>query len=276
MIKFLRRIINNFKEYFLVVFLSIISISLFSTNEKPAIKKIRTFAFGNYAFFNKILNYPLSYLKNDYSLKELEEENAKLMLEINKLRKQGLENENLRSMLNFKDTSKFQLLSADVVSKLVNKTQGNFIINRGSYDGVLIGMPVINDKGLIGIVVDTSKNFSVVKTLYNNNLNIAVTIERLNVDGVLSWNGNELIIKNIPSTYEVKVGDRVITSDFSTILPPQIPVGIISKRESVPIGLLHKLSVKPFVDINSVDNLFVIKIVPSKQINNLEMNLLKK
>ncbi|MEJ5351410.1 MAG: rod shape-determining protein MreC [Melioribacteraceae bacterium] len=276
MINFLRRIINNFKEYFLVAVLSIISISLLSTNEKPAVKRIRTFAFGNFAFFNKILNYPLSFLKNDYSLKELEEENARLMLEINKLRNKGLENENLRSMLNFRDTSKIQLLYADVISKLVNKNQGNFIINRGSDDGVLIGMPVINDKGLIGIVVDTSKNFSVVRTLYNNNLNTAVTIERLNIDGVLSWNGNELIIKNIPSHYEIKVGDSVVTSDFSTIFPPHIPVGIVSKRESVPIGLLHHLSVKPFVDINAVDNLFVMKIVPSKQINKLEMNLLKK
>lgn len=276
MINFLRRIIYNFKEYFLVVFLSIISISLLSTNEKPSVKRIRTFAFGNFAFFNKILNYPLSFLKNDYSLKELEEENARLMLEINKLRNKGLENENLRSMLNFRDTSKAQLLYADVISKLVNKNQGNFIINRGSDDGVLIGMPVINDKGLIGIIVDTSKNFSVVRTLYNNNLNTAVTIERLNIDGVLSWNGNELIIKNIPSHYEIKVGDSVVTSDFSTIFPPHIPIGIISKRESVPIGLLHHLSVKPFVDINAVDNLFIMKIVPSKQINKLEMNLLKK
>ncbi|MEG8947556.1 rod shape-determining protein MreC [Rosettibacter firmus] len=276
MIKFLQRLISNYKEYFLLVILSIISITLLSLNNKPEIKRLRTFAFGNYALLNEILNYPLSIFKNDYSLKELEEENAKLMLEISRLRSKSLENEHLRSMLNFKDTSSFSLISADVISKLVNKMQGNFIINRGSADGVLIGMPVLNFQGLIGIVVDTAKNFSIVRTLYNNNLNIAVTIERLNIDGILNWDGNKLIIKNIPSTYEIKVGDSVVTSDFSTIFPPRIPVGIISKREEVPIGLLHNLTVKPFVDINSVDNIFVLKVIPSKQINQLEMNLLKK
>lgn len=276
MIKFLQRLISNYKEYFLLVILSIISISLLTTNDKPSIKRLRTFAFGNYALLNEILNYPLSIFKKNYSLTELQEENARLMLEISRMRSKSLENEHLRSMLNFKDTTNFSLISADVISKLVNKMQGNFIINRGSVDGVLIGMPVLDSKGLVGIVVDTAKNFSVVRTLYNNNLNIAVTIERLKIDGILNWDGNKLIIKNIPSTYEIKIGDSVVTSDFSTIFPPKIPVGTISKREEVPIGLLHNLTVKPFVDINSVNNLFILKVIPSKQINQLEMNLLKK
>lgn len=276
MLKFLRRIIIDFKEYFLVILLTIISISLLTSNEKPAIKRLRTFAFGSFAVFNELINYPISIFKKDYNVDKLKEENARLMLEIDRLRKYGSENENLRSMLSFKDTCDYPLISADVISKLVNKMQGNFIINRGAKDGVTIGMPAINDKGLIGIIVDVADNFSVVRTLYNSSLNIAVTIERINIDGILSWDGRELVIKNIPTTYDVRVGDRVRTSDFSSIFPPNIPVGTISQRESVPIGLLHTIFVKPFVDIRSVDNLFILKVVPSKQINQLEMNLLKK
>ncbi|MCX7797785.1 MAG: rod shape-determining protein MreC [Melioribacter sp.] len=276
MINFFRRILTEFKEYVLFVSLSIISFFILSLNEKPAIKKLRTFAFGNFALVNQVANYPLSIFKYDYSLRELEKENAKLMLEVNRLRKLSVENENLRSMLQFRDTCNFPLISADVISKLVNKMQGNFVINRGSNEGITIGMPVLNSKGLIGIVIDTTKDFSLVRTLYNVNLNVAVRIERLNIDGVLSWDGNKLIIKNIPSTYDVRIGDRVVTSDFSTIFPPKISIGIISEREQVPVGLLHNLTVKPFADINTVDNVFVLKIVPSKQINHLEMNLLKK
>lgn len=276
MLKFLRRIIVDFKEYFLVVLLSIISISLLASNEKPAIKRLRTFAFGSFAVFNELINYPISIFKKDYSIEELKEENARLMLEINRLRNRGLENDKLRSMLLFKDTSNYPLIGADVISKLVNKVQGNFIINRGAKNGITAGMPAINDKGLIGVVVDVTDDFSVVRTLYNSNLNIAVTIQRINVDGILSWDGKELVIKNIPTTYDIHIGDSVETSNFSTVFPPNIPVGIISKRESVPIGLLHSISVKPFVDIYSVNNLFILKIVPSKQINQLEMNLLIK
>ncbi len=275
MIKFLQRIISEYKEYLLLIILSIISLTALSSNEQPQVKKIRTFAFGTFAFCTEAINSFTGIFKSGYSREELLKENAELMLEINRLRKLGVENKNLHSMLSYKDTTQFPVIAADVVSKLVNKITGNFIINRGLKDELKKGMPVITHQGLVGIIADVSENFSVVKTVYNSNLNIAVTIQRINVDGILSWDGKELIIKNIPTTYELKVGDVVETSDFSTLFPPAIPIGNVSKKEDITLGLLHTISVKPFADIHSVHDVFIIKTVPNKQINQLEMNLMK-
>lgn len=275
MLKFLRRIIIEFREYIILIILSVISLSLIAANEKPQVKKIRTFAVGSFAIFSHALNSAVSFLGSDSSKDELELENAHLMLELNRLRNQARENVYLRSMLAFKDTTKYPLVSADVISKLVNKTQGNYIVSVGSRDGINSGMPVITDKGLAGIVSDVAENYSTIKTLYNSNLNIAITIQRINVDGILSWDGRELIIKNVPTTYDVNVGDLVITSDFSTVFPPSVPIGVVSKREEIKLGLLHTISVKPFVDISSVHDVFIVKAVPDLQINQLEMNLMK-
>ena len=275
MLNFLRRFTYQFKEYFLLVILIVISLSFLASNEKPEVKKIRTFALGSFAAVNNLLNFFNGVFSTDPSIDLLKEENAKLMLELNRLRKQGVENQNLRNMLSVPDTSKYDLIAADVISKLVNKIQGNIILNKGSDDGIEVGMPVLNSNGLVGIIADVTDNFSVTKTLFNSSLNIAVTVQNINVDGVLSWNGSELIIKNIPTTYEIKVGEKVETSDFSTLLPPNIPIGVISKKESLALGLLHTIYVKPFADIRSVSNVFVLKVVPSKQINQLEMNLMK-
>lgn len=275
MLNFLRRFIYQFKEYFLLVILIVISLSFLASNEKPEVKKIRTFALGSFAAVNNLLNFFTGVFSSDPSIDLLKEENAKLMLELNRLRKQGVENQNLRNMLSVPDTSQYDLIAADVISKLVNKIQGNIILNKGSDDGIEVGMPVLNSNGLVGIIADVTDNFSVTKTLFNSSLNIAVTVQNINVDGVLSWNGSELIIKNIPTTYEIKVGEKVETSDFSTLLPPNIPIGVISKKESLALGLLHTIYVKPFADIRSVSNVFVLKVVPSKQINQLEMNLMK-
>lgn len=275
MLNFLRRFIYQFKEYFLLVILIVISLSFLASNEKPEVKKIRTFALGSFAAVNNLLNFFTGVFSSDPSINQIKEENARLMLELNRLRKQGVENQNLRNMLSVPDTSKYDLIAADVISKLVNKIQGNIILNKGSDDGIQVGMPVLNSNGLVGIIADVTDNFSVTKTLFNSSLNIAVTVQSINVDGVLSWNGSELIIKNIPTTYEIKVGEKVETSDFSTLLPPNIPIGIISKKESLALGLLHTIYVKPFADIRSVSNVFVLKVVPSKQINQLEMNLMK-
>jgi rod shape-determining protein MreC len=248
---------------------------LLSGNDKPEIKRIRAFAFGSFAVVNNFINYFTGIFKTDPSYDQLKEENARLMLEINRLRKQGIENKNLRTMLSITDTSQYNLIAADVISKLVNKIQGSFILNKGFKNGVQVGMPVVSPDGLVGIISDVTENFSVTKTLYNSSLNIAASVQNINVDGVLSWNGKELIIKNIPTTYEINVGGRVETSDFSTLFPPNIPVGVIDKKESLALGLLHTIYVKPYADIRSASNLFILMIVPSKQINHLEMNLMK-
>ena len=275
MIKFLRRIIIAYKEYILLVILSVISLTVLASNEKPQVKKLRTFALGTFAVFTDVFNSVTGFLQSGPSREELLKENARLTLEVNRLRKQGMENNDLRGMLDYRYTTKYPLLAADVISKLINKVEGNYIIDRGTDDGVTVGMPVMTYKGLVGIVSDVAKDYSVVRTLYNANLNIAVTIQRINVDGILSWDGNELIIKNIPTTYDVKIGDVIETSDFSSLFPPSVPIGVVSKKEKITLGLLHTLSVKPYSDIYSVHDVFIIKTVPSKQIDNLEMNLMK-
>ena len=275
MIKFFRRFIFSYKEYFLFIILTVISLSLLFSNENPQVRKLKIIALGTFSVVNEGLSSVINFFVKDRSLEELKLENARLMLEVNKLRNDGLQNEKLRSILDFRDTTKFPIITADVTSKLVNKINGNIIINRGASDGIKIGMPVLTPKGLAGIIADVTENFSVVKTLYNSSLNISVTVLNNNIDGILSWDGNKLIIKNIPSTYDVKIGDIVETSDFSSLFPPKIPVGIVSSREELNIGLLHTLTIRPSADIYALHNVIVLKIIQSKQINNLEMNLMK-
>ncbi|MEW6701880.1 MAG: rod shape-determining protein MreC [Bacteroidota bacterium] len=275
MIKFLRRLAADFKEYILLIILSVISLIVLSNNEKPQAKHLKIFAIGNFAVLSEITNEAISIFKKDAALDELKQENARLMLDLNRLRKYRLENEELRSMLAFRDTSKYPLVPAKVVSKLVTKTQGNFIINRGSREEIQKGMPVLNPKGLIGLIVDVAENYSVVRTLNNSNLNIAVTMQRTNLDGVLSFDGRNLVIKNIPATYDVQIGDRVETSSFSSLFPPAVPVGVVGKKESSILGLLHNITIVPFANISAANNLFILKVLPGKQINKLEMNLLK-
>lgn len=273
--KIFKNLFENFKEYFLVVSLLIISLSILSLNDKPEIRKIKSYSFGTFALFNSLTSKAVDIFSNQNEILELKKVNAELMLKVNSFREYGLENLKLKKMLDFKDTSNVPLVSARVISTLISKTQGNLIINVGSIDSVKTGMPVITDQGLVGIIVNVSKDFSLVRTLYNNNFKIAVRNQSSNVDGILGWDGIMLIIKNIPTTYEMNPGDRIISSDFSTLVPPQIPIGIIIKKENSVSGLLSNIIVKPFTEIRSVRNVFVMSIKPAKQIQVLESNILK-
>lgn len=274
--KFFRNLIENFREYITLVALLLVSLFLLSINNKPGVEHFRSVSFGMFAYVTSAVNSITNVFTDDDKIGRLKLANAELMLEVNKLRNQALQNSHLREMLSMKDTTTFTLIAADVISKLTSKVEGNYIVNVGEGDSVMTGMPVINEKGLIGVVIDVSENFSSVRTLENVKLNVAVTNQRSNINGILSWNGQRHVIKNIPTTVDMKIGDRIETSSFSTILPPAIPIGVIEEKETEVSGLLSNIYVKPFANIKSVENLFVVKVIKDVQVDSLEINLLKR
>lgn len=274
--KFFRKLLANFKEYITLVVLLLISLFLLSINNKQGIEHFRAISFGTFAYVTSTVHSITKIFKDDSETAKLRLENAELMLEVNKLRNHALQYEHLRKMLDMKDTLTYNLLAADVISKLTSKIEGNFIINVGSKHGVEVGMPVINEQGLVGLVIGVAANFSSVRTLENISLNAAVTNQRSGINGILSWNGQRHVIKNIPTTFDMQIGDRIETSEFSTILPPAIPVGIIVEKETEVSGLLSYIYVKPFADVKSIKNLFVVRFVKNIQIDTLETNLLKR
>jgi rod shape-determining protein MreC len=194
------------------------------------------------------------------------------MLQINRLREYGIQNMELKNLLTLKDATNYPLIPGTVVSKTLTTSQSTITLNVGKNDGVKAGMPVITDQGLVGIVYDTSDDFCIVRTLINIDIKITVKDERSRIDGIMKWNGDYLVIINVPKTYDVKPGDRVITSEISSIVPVPLPVGVITGLNNVSSGIFNEAKVKPFVDFNRVENVFVIGIVESLEKNNLELN----
>ena len=263
----------RFKEYIVLIFLLVISLILLSLSNKPPVKKVKTFAFSGFTFLTSAFSKIISPFENSIENSRLREVNARLMLEVNKLRQDGVQNQELKKMLGLKDSSSFPLIAAQVIAKYVSTSQGNLVINVGNNEKVKYGMPVINDRGLVGIIVNNTQDFSVVRTLQNSEQKLAVMDQRSRYNGVLEWNGANLIIKNIPKSYDMEVGDKIVTSNFSTKFPPSIPVGIISGGTTDKTGLLNNIIVKPFVDFARIENVFVIGFIPSTIKNNLELNL---
>lgn len=276
MFDFLKKLFYEFKEYLVVVILLIISLSVLSLNNKPGIKNFRTFSLGVFAMANSVSSSVTNVVAGDESIEALEMRNAELMLELSRLREAQKENEELKFLLGIKDTTSSPLIPASIISKDINRLQGSYIINIGAKDSVGVGMPVINDKGLVGLITGTTGDFSILRTLINNDLKIAVRDQESNVNGVLNWNGRNLVIKNIPTTYDVEIGDRVVTSQFSTIVPPSIPIGLITQKETTVSGLLSNIIVTPFVDFTGIRNVFVLKVIESEQIDSLELNMFRR
>jgi len=271
---FVRKIFKKSKEYILLFILLIISLIILTQSTRPEIKKIRRYAFASFAVWADLLNSTFSSEKTE--LNKLQIENAKLMLQVNKLREYAFENYELKSLLKFKAKSDYNLIPTTIIAKNISKSQGVYIINIGSKDSVRKSMPILNESGLVGIVIETSENYSLVKSIESSTLKISANIPRSNVYGIISWSGDMLVMHNVPTTADINKGDRVVTSVLSTIFPPSIPIGLVVERRSNISGLLSDIFVQPFANVNSAKNVFVLASVKSSQIDSLELNLLSQ
>ena len=276
MFRFLSQVWTNFKEYIVLVFLILISLIILTQNNNPGVQKIRAVAFGSFATITSVINdlFSITDLKKENA--ELRKTNAKLMIQISKLRQYGIINNELKGLVAFKDSTNFPLIPASIVSRSLSMTQNMVTLNAGEKDSVLPGMPVVNDQGFIGIIQSTSDNYSIAKTLNNVDLKLAVMDERSRINGIMKWTGEELIIIDIPYTYDIEVGDRIITSEISSIVPVPIPVGIVEEFKTGETGVFSYIRVKPFVDIITLENVFILAEVKSKQIDDLELNFYKR
>lgn len=276
MIKFFTELWKNFKEYIILVVLVITSLIILSLNRNTQVQKFRAVAFGSFAAVTSIV----SDLFNTEGIKQQNEElrkiNADLMLQISLLRQYGIVNNELKKLLEYKDSVNLPLIPANVISKTFSVAQNTITLNVGTKDSVQAGMPVVNYAGLIGIVLSTSEDFSIVRTLRNVDLKVAVKNERNRVNGIMKWDGEKLFMNDVSKSFDFEIGDRVVTSEFSSIIAIPIPVGIVEKVNDTETGVFNQVIIKPFADILKVENVFVLGLVQSKQKENLELNFFNR
>jgi len=272
MIRFIFKLWQNYKEYILLIVLLIASLIIISFNQNNAVKKVRAIAFGSFASVTTIISDIINVAKVKSENERLRQVNTELMLQVSRLREYGIVNEELKNLLSIKDSLDYPLIPASIVSKSLSKSQATITINAGKNKGVKPGMPIITDKGLVGVINSTSEDFAIARTLMNFDLKLTVKDERSRIDGILKWNGEDLVIVDVPKTYDVEPGDRIVTSDLSSIISIPVPVGVAAELTNVETGIFNQIKIKPFVDFTRVESVFVLAIVQSKQKNDLELN----
>ncbi len=272
MFKLLSNVWNQFKEYVVLVILVIISLSLLTQNNNPQVQKVRAVAFGSFATVTSVFYdlFNITQLKNENSA--LRQVNAELMMQLSMLREQGILNRELKGMLELKDTISFPLIPATIVSKSLSITQNTITINKGKSEGIKPGMPVLSYRGLVGIIQSCSENFSIARTIKNVDLKLTVKNEKNRLNGIMKWDGEKLVIVDVPRTFDFDLGDRIITSEISSIIPVPIPVGIVSNIEEEKTGILNLIHIKPFEEVLSVENVFILMMLGNVEKNNLELN----
>ncbi|UPQ77812.1 rod shape-determining protein MreC [Flavobacterium azooxidireducens] len=205
-----------------------------------------------------------------------------------KTENEGLANENarLKSLLyNRKDTTKIidkELLSSFgnykvIQSKIINNSYNvheNFLtINSGTAKGVKSDMGVVNSKGIIGIVENTSKNYATVISILNVRSQINAKIKKTSHFGTLTWNGKNtgyVQLIDVPRLASVKKGDTIVTGAQSIIFPENVNIGTIHKIYTDDKTNYFTIDVKLFNDMTSLGHVYIIENIDRKEILELE------
>ncbi len=138
------------------------------------------------------------------------------------------DNNRLRRALSLKEFNTDDRISAAVISRSSRNWWQLLEINKGAKDGVLKGQTVIGPGGLIGLVDSTTPLTSRVRLLTDPGHQVGAWINRTKRHGILTGMGTnrpKLIFLNKNSL--AKIGDEVTTSPASTLLPPNLTIGIV-------------------------------------------------
>ena len=164
----------------------------------------------------------------------------------------------LRSLLGYSEQFSMPTTMAQAIMLDISGRFKSIIIDRGSSAGIDVDDAVVNENGVIGRVVLTTKDMAKVQLVTDNNSSAGVLVERTRRQGVLRGDGaGGTQLFDIPALADVQPGDKVLTAGIDGIYPKGIPVGVVTRAEKGQ-DLFKNISVKPTVDFGSIEEVIVL------------------
>lgn len=178
-----------------------------------------------------------------------------------------------------KDTiyeQKYEYIPAEVINNSVNLQNNYITIDKGKRHGLQHTMGVISPNGVTGIVRNVSNNFSSLISVLHKDFRISAKISETNFIGSLSWSGENpdiLVLNDLPLHYEIKVGQKVVTSPYSRIFPENIPIGYVEKVEIRQTENFYTVYVRSAVDFRNLNSVYIVKNIMSTEQQQVEKDM---
>ena len=223
----------------------------------------------------QVIKWPFNKMENSIDffvdMKNLAEENERLNKEnielkerVRQLEIDGIENSQLRDMLNL--TKKYETSNA-IVAEVISMDSSIwfdvFTINKGEKDGIKNNMTVLTPQGLVGKVTQTFSTTAQVTSILD--VNNAVSARLTKTGDLITTKGDMnlvdkrlLKLKYVTSDVNLAEGDVVETSGMCGIYPKGIFIGTISKVEQDNKTMKTYAVLEPGVDFNKISEVLVI------------------
>ena len=209
-------------------------------------------------------NNVTSYFNLRETNEDLNRRNAFLEKEVINLREKlqrYAESEFADTLVTDDSADHFDFIVAHVINNSISRPYNYITLDKGSKDGVKPELGVIDQNGVVGIVSAVGPRSARVISLLNPNLRLSCKIKNSEHFGSLVWGGNDpttALLEELPRHTVYSPGDTIVTSGYSAVFPPGLPVGVV-----LDDGLNHNenfftLKVKLFADFTTLSNVQIV------------------
>jgi rod shape-determining protein MreC len=191
---------------------------------------------------------------------ELESEVAELQAQVIQLQQRVGETDQLAALVDFSLAhSENNYKAAAVIGRDPSPFLHYVIINAGSNDGILRGMPVVTDQGLIGRVDAVIADAARIQLITDPASKVNVRLQNAETEASLIGSvTGDVTLDLIPQDITVEAGDLVLTSGLGGGYPPDLIIGQVVNVRSRDFDLFQQATVQPVVDFNRLQIVLVI------------------
>jgi rod shape-determining protein MreC len=202
----------------------------------------------------------------------LREQNLRLLEWQSAARQLSLENAALRQLLSMPAGPE---RPTAVTGRVIADTGGPFVhtvlLDVGTEHGAARGMAAVNERGLVGRVIEAGRRSSRVLLLTDFNSRIPVMVEPARDQAILAGNNSsQPALGFLPINPRLAVGDLVVTSGRDGVLPPGLEVGTVRSIDDAGVA------VEPLVDFTRLEYLRLLEydnVVPPEQLEELQQEI---
>jgi len=194
-------------------------------------------------------------------VQDLEETVDRLMIENVRLREADIERTNLREQLQFKLANPtYESLGAEVIGHDPSNLLHHLIIDRGTNDGLAVGMPVVTARGLVGRITSVYPQSARVMLLTDPASSVNALIQSSRATGVVQGQGRRgLTMRFVEQSEQVEVGDIVLTSGLGGNFPKRLVIGQVTAVERNDVEMFLEVQVQSAVHFDRIEMVQVIQ-----------------
>jgi rod shape-determining protein MreC len=220
----------------------------------------QTWVSDRYMAVVDFLTVPRNVASLQQSNTELDAEVARLQTQVIDLQQQVTETNILSALVDFaRANPEYSYKAASVIGRDPSPFLRYVIVNVGSNEGVLPGMPVVTDKGLVGRVAAVIAEAARVQLVTDAASAVDVRLQASNTEAMLEGSvTGELSLNMISQDAVIQTGDVVLTSGLGGTYPPNLLVGQVVSIRKLQSELFQQAAIQPNVDFTRLQFILVI------------------